>query len=132
MTVLLLAVAVPGLLAIAWLGWRLVQSTPLARSLALARGADARGIALQTVIIIVVLLAIAGAVAGVLLQRGGEATSQLEDTDVVQSIYTYRSESLCKAVGGEWRKYKTTDKPATDEAGLGTLTTSDSICVPTS
>ena len=38
--------------------------------------ADVRGIALQTVIIMVVLLAVAGAVAGVLLARGGEAVSE--------------------------------------------------------
>ena len=99
MTVLLLAVAVPGLLAIAWLGRRRVQSTPLAKSLALARGADARGIALQTVIIIVVLLAIAGAVAGVLLQRGGEATNQLEETNVVREASEYNSYTLCVAAG---------------------------------
>ena len=36
---------------------------------------DLRGIALQTVIIMVVLLAIAGGVAAVLLSRGGEAVS---------------------------------------------------------
>ena len=78
MTVLLLAVAVPGLLAIAWLGGRRVQSTPLARSLALARGADTRGIALQTVIIIVVLLAIAGAVAAsTALQREPKSPPEL-------------------------------------------------------
>ncbi len=44
--------------------------------------ADRRGIALQTVIVIVVLLAIAGAVAGVLLTRGNEAVTELERTDI--------------------------------------------------
>ena len=41
--------------------------------------ADTRGIALQTIIIIVVLLAIAGAVAAVLLTRAGSETDRLED-----------------------------------------------------
>ena len=67
MTVAMLAIAVPVLIVIAYLGLRRAQSTPMVRSLSLAKSADTRGIALQTVIIIVVLLAIAGAVAGVLL-----------------------------------------------------------------
>ena len=102
MTVAMLAIAVPVLIVIAYLGLRRAQSTPMARSLSLAKGADTRGIALQTVIIIVVLLAIAGAVAGVLLQRGGEATDQLERTDVVKSAYNYSNETLCKAAGFTW------------------------------
>lgn len=44
--------------------------------------ADARGIALQTVIVIVVMLAIAGAVAAVLLSTGSEVTSDLESADL--------------------------------------------------
>ena len=44
--------------------------------------ADLRGIALQTVIIMVVLLAIAGAVAGVLLNRASDVTGELEAADV--------------------------------------------------
>ena len=99
MTALVLAVAVPALIAIACLGLRRAQSTPMVRSLALARGADTRGIALQTVIVIVVLLAIAGAVAGVLLSRGTEATNQLEDTDVVRDAGDYNSFTLCEAAG---------------------------------
>ena len=108
MTVLLLAVAVPGLLAIAWLGGRRVQSTPLARSLALARGTDNRGIALQTVIIIVVLLAIAGAVAGVLLARGGEAVGELEDREVEVDLGDIENETLCEELGGTWTAATTT------------------------
>ena len=38
---------------------------------------DSRGIALQTIIVIVVLLAIAGAVAAVLINRAGEETGRL-------------------------------------------------------
>ena len=45
------------------------------------RVADVRGIALQTVIVIVVLLAIAGAVAGVLISRGDQAVENLERQD---------------------------------------------------
>ncbi len=73
----------------------------MVRSLALARGADVRGIALQTVIIIVVLLAIAGTVAGVLLTRGEQATTQLERTNVGASIYSF-PENLCAGAGGTW------------------------------
>ena len=88
MTVVMLAIAVPALLAIAYLGLRRAQSTPMVRSLALAKGADTRGIALQTVIIIVVLLAIAGAVAAVLLSTGAEVASDLEESDVTGSVDT--------------------------------------------
>ena len=51
------------------------------RSLA-TKLADIRGVALQTVIVIVVMLVIAGAVAGVLLTRGGEVVSDLEGQEV--------------------------------------------------
>ena len=51
---------------------------------------DERGIALQTVIIMVVLLAIAGAIAAVLLTRGGEAASQLE----AQSISAVKAKNI--------------------------------------
>ena len=43
---------------------------------------DTRGVALQTVIIIVVMLAIAGAVAAVLFSRADEVTGQLQNADV--------------------------------------------------
>ena len=43
---------------------------------------DERGIALQTVIIMVVLLAIAGTVAAVLFSRASEVTGELESQDV--------------------------------------------------
>lgn len=102
---------------------------PMVRSLALARGADARGIALQTVIIIVVLLAIAGAVAGVLLTRGGEATSQLERTDVVQSSYRYNNETLCRAAGFQWKNPSAPQ--VTEASGEGiTIVTTAAACVP--
>ena len=56
--------------------------------------ADTRGIALQTIIIIVVLLAIAGAVTGVLLTTAGRTTQQAESADVTTAI---DSEEECNA-----------------------------------
>ena len=44
-----------------------------------------QGIALQTVIVIVVMLVIAGGVAGVLLSRGSDVISDLESSDVSAS-----------------------------------------------
>ena len=62
---------------------------------------DERGVALQTVIIIVVMLAIAGAVAGVLLNRAGQTTDQLENTDNIEWS-EIDSESACRIAGGTW------------------------------
>ena len=70
---LALAVGVPAVLAAACLASRRSWSPAYA---------DNRGIALQTVIVIVVMLVIAGGVAGVLLSRGGEVMSDLEAQDV--------------------------------------------------
>ena len=64
--------------------------------------ADRRGIALQTVIVIVVLLAIAGAVAGVLLQRGSEAVKELEKSEVNVNLDEIDNETLCLEAGGAW------------------------------
>ena len=64
--------------------------------------ADVRGIALQTVIIMVVLLAIAGAVAGVLLTRGGEAVTDIEQQDISRDPGDFDGEALCKAAGYSW------------------------------
>lgn len=61
--------------------------------------ADVRGIALQTVIIMVVLLAIAGAVAGVLLTRGGEAVEDIERQDIARDAADFTSRALCEAAG---------------------------------
>ena len=99
-TVATLAVVVPSLLAFTFLGLRRVQSTTLFGSLAHARGNDARGIALQTIIIVVVLLAIAGAVAAVLLTRAGTETDRLEgETDRWTDI---TNETGCDIAGGAW------------------------------
>ena len=63
-------------------------------------GCDERGIALQTIIIMVVLLAIAGAVAAVLLTRAGTETDRLEgETDRWSGI---TNETGCDMAGGVW------------------------------
>ena len=64
--------------------------------------ADMRGIALQTVIVIVVLLAIAGAVAGVLITRGEAEVASLQDTTATDPS-AYISELTCTNAGLEWR-----------------------------
>ncbi|MXV90605.1 MAG: hypothetical protein F4121_06900 [Acidimicrobiia bacterium] len=62
--------------------------------------ADVRGIALQTVIVIVVLLAIAGAVAGVLLTRSGDVTTQLEQQDITPGLVTNAATCQTYRMGG--------------------------------
>ena len=100
LTVVILTVVVPTLLAFTFLGLQRVQSTPFFRSVAHARDSDARGIALQTIIIVVVLLAIAGAVAAVLLTRAGTETERLEqETDRWTDIDNERG---CDIAGGVW------------------------------
>ena len=64
--------------------------------------ADARGIALQTVIIMVVLLAIAGGVAAVLLSRGGEAITDIERQQISRTAADFSGPALCKAAGFTW------------------------------
>ena len=66
--------------------------------------ADMRGIALQTVIVIVVLLAIAGAVAGVLMTRGTESVAELQTTNVerVSSKADAKSKAECDVFKGTW------------------------------
>ncbi len=64
--------------------------------------ADARGIALQTVIIMVVLLAIAGGVAAVLLSRGGEAVTDIERQQISRTAADFSGSTLCDAAGFTW------------------------------
>lgn len=66
------------------------------------RRADVRGIALQTVIVMVVLLAIAGTVAGVLLSKSGEVTNQLEATNIGTEAKNYQHKGLCQRAGHGW------------------------------
>ena len=60
---------------------------------------DERGIALQTVIIIVVMLAIAGAVAGVLLNRAGQVTDDLEQSTTYEWAQV-NTDTACRIAGG--------------------------------
>ena len=92
-TVTLLAVGVLSLFGITSLGLR-------RRSEGVS--ADRRGVALQTVIIMVVLLVIAGAVATVLLTRGQEAVTDLEKQDISRDPEDFKNDALCKAAGFEW------------------------------
>ena len=62
---------------------------------------DQRGIALQTVIIMVVLLAIAGAVAAVLLGRTGDVTTELENQDVTLTVIDTPAECARYQMGGQ-------------------------------
>lgn len=90
MTVVVISIAAPIAAAATWLavGRRLPKLA-----------ADIRGIALQTVIIMVVLLAIAGAVATVLLTRGGEAVEDIERQDISREAGDFTSRALCDAAG---------------------------------
>lgn len=73
-----------------------------AKSKIAASGADERGIALQTVIIMVVLVMIGGAVAGVLVSRAGQETDRLENVDTTIDASKYGSETLCEMAGHTW------------------------------
>ena len=93
LTVIVLSIAVPSLAGVAYLGLR-------SRLPRLA--ANVRGIALQTVIIMVVLLAVAGAVAGVLLTRGGEAVSEVERQEITRDPADFTNSGLCEGYGFTW------------------------------
>ena len=64
---------------------------------------DERGIALQTIIIMVVLLAIAGAVAAVLFARAGEETERLNESSQDVEVYAITNQTLCTTAGGTWK-----------------------------
>ena len=93
LTIVVLSIVVPSLVAAA--GVALTGKLP---NLA----ADARGIALQTVIIMVVLLAIAGGVAAVLLSRGSEAVTDIERQDISRDAADFTGDSICLAAGYSW------------------------------
>lgn len=63
---------------------------------------DIRGIALQTVIIMVVLLAVAGGVAAVLITRGEQAVDELDRQQLTRQPADFTSEVLCDAAGFTW------------------------------
>ena len=93
LAVVILSIVVPGLAGLIFLALR---------SGYLHAPADVRGIALQTVIIMVVLLAVAGAVAGVLLARGGEAVEEVQRQDITREASEFTNERLCDAYGFSW------------------------------
>ena len=99
LTVVVLSLVVPSLVVAA----RLALTGKLPNLVA-----DARGIALQTVIIMVVLLAIAGGVAAVLLSRGGEAVRDIERQDISRDAADFTGDSLCLAAGYSWNTSATT------------------------
>lgn len=92
LTIILLSVGLPLLAAAVYLTLRNRRPELVA---------DVRGVALQTVIVIVVLLAIAGAVSGVLLTRGGQEVQQL-DEDAVDQFARFTTQVDCEAAGGDW------------------------------
>ncbi len=63
--------------------------------------ADARGIALQTVIVMVVLLAIAGGVATVLLSRGQDAITEVENQNITIAT-RFTDAATCANAGFTW------------------------------
>lgn len=85
---LALAIGVPAALGAAWLASRRSWSPAYQ---------DNRGIALQTVIVIVVMLVIAGGVAGVLLSRADQVQSDLAAVNT--GIDPTDSFELCQSVG---------------------------------
>ena len=91
LTVTVLSIVVPSVAAAAFMALRRRLPIPVA---------DRRGIALQTIIIMVVLLAIAGAVAAVLITRAGTETDRLDaDTDRGAGIL---NSTGCAIAGGAW------------------------------
>ena len=62
---------------------------------------DERGIALQTIIIMVVLLAIAGSVAAVLFSRASDVTGELESQDVTSATIDTNAECVNHFMGDE-------------------------------
>ena len=68
--------------------------------------ANTRGIALQTVIIIVVLVAIAGGVSVALIGQGGDAIEEIDDIDITVDRTTITDEHECRAAGGTWAASK--------------------------
>ena len=68
-----------------------------------SRRFDERGIALQTVIIMVVLLAIAGIVATVLFSRANDASDQLASAEVGVAADNFTSRLSCQGAGHGWK-----------------------------
>ena len=95
---------------------------------------DERGIALQTVIIMVVMLAIAGAIAGVLFNRAQESQDELEATPVTVNLYRIKDADQCRRAGGNWETATATgDDLAQLQVAFGgsaNVTAADDYCKP--
>ena len=72
---------------------------------------DQRGIALQTVIIMVALIAIAVAVATVILTRGGEVADDLERQNVTFNPDRFKTQALCEEYDYKWETTKCVEQP---------------------
>ena len=95
---IVLSVAIPAVAGLVYLARRYRPDLTLS---------DVRGVALQTVIVMVVLLAIAGAVAAVLLTRGGEAVAEAERQSITREPSEFTNDRLCEAYGYSWSGVKT-------------------------
>lgn len=98
LSIVLLSIGIPCIVAAAFAGLR--RRMP-------ALVADIRGLALQTVIIMVVLLAIAGAIAAVLVTRGGEAVDEVEGVE----LGNLNTQELCEGAGRTWTATTTANNP---------------------
>ena len=94
-TILLITFAVPAVLCAVAAFYRAAAPRP-------ARAGDQRGIALQTVIIMVVLIVIAGGVSVALLGRGADVTDDLEQQGTAPAPDSYGTEALCELVNHTW------------------------------
>ena len=63
---------------------------------------DQRGIALQTVIIMVALIAIAVTISTVILTRGGEVADDLERQNVTFNPDRFKTKELCEEYDYSW------------------------------
>ena len=93
LSVILLSIGIPCIVAAAFAGLR--RRMP-------ATVTDMRGIALQTVIIMVVLIAIAGAIAAVLVTRGGQAVDEIQRTNITAQPSNFKNKTLCEAANFHW------------------------------
>lgn len=83
-------------------GWMRGRRRPSPASLPSVLKRDQRGIALQTVIIMVALIAIAVAVATVILTRGGEVADDLERQNVTFNPDRFKTQALCEEYDYKW------------------------------
>ena len=67
-----------------------------------ARREDERGFALQTVIVMTALIAMAVGVAAIILTRGGEAADDLERTSLTRRPSEFTTQVLCEAYEFTW------------------------------